>query len=238
MGQVAQRAEGLKQAIGTLVMQLDDDIQLAPDSLEILTNNILCLGQKNVVGASIYNSVTNEPLTKMNESIQGFVNNIYATIIGRLPWGLRRMGKLSKIGACGGVDPRFCGVVLFATEWLPGGCSISFREDLILDNFFPFKGKAYSEDLIHSCLRKRNGISHFVSTLAKVSIDPPLRGVSIESAIAEIRARRYVAKFLKGNKTHATVTAVLDILRRQIVALLLIIFSTISIPKRSTTKLE
>jgi len=238
MGQVAQRAEGFRQAREALVMQLDDDIQLDTNSLEIMASNLLSLGRGNVVGPVIFNSVTNEPLTKINGNFRGVIDSLYASLVGGLPWGLRRMGTLSKIGACGCVDPRYCGVELFPTAWLPGGCSISFREDLIMENFFPFHGKAYSEDLIHSSLRSQNGIAHHVATRAKVTIDPPLRGITSESVIAEIRARRYVANLLEGSLTHATLAAVLDIVRRQIAALLLAIVPKRSNPKRSSSNIE
>jgi len=238
MGQVAQRAEGFRQAKEALVMQLDDDIKVAPDSLEIMTRSLLLLGRGNVVGPVFFNSVTNEPLTKMDGNFRGVVDSLYASLIDGLPWGLRRMGTLSKIGACGCVDPRYCQVELFPTAWLPGGCSISFREDLILESLFPFPGKAYSEDLVHSVLRNRNGIKHHVSTLAKVTIDPPLRGVTMESVFAEVRARRYVANLLEGSTTHATVAAVLNIVKRQIAALLLAIVPKRSNPKRFTSDIE
>jgi len=117
IGQVAQRAEGFRQAKEPLVMQLDDDVLIAPDALEMMTRYLLSLGRGHVIGPAIYNLITNEPLTKIDIGVSGFFHNLYASIVGGLPWGLRRMGALSRIGACGGVDPRFCGVEVFATDW-------------------------------------------------------------------------------------------------------------------------
>jgi glycosyltransferase involved in cell wall biosynthesis len=220
-GQVAQRAEGFRRASCPIVMQLDDDILLSHDAIEILARFLLAQGRGSVIGPVFYNSVTGEPLTKIESGVRGFGINLYETVVRGLPWGRRRMGALSNIGGCGSVDPRCCETALVQTAWLPGGCAISFRDDLILEAFFPFCGKAYSEDVLHSFLRSRNGMTHHVATVAKATILPPERGVTRNSAIAEIRARRYVAKTLGGSPFRAMIAAVLDIIRRQIAALLL-----------------
>lgn len=219
-GQVAQRAAGFRQVSCPLVMQLDDDILLANDAIEALSQSLIALGQGHVVGPVFYNSITAEPLSKIETGLRGLVINIYEMVVRDLPWGKRRMGALSKIGGCGSVDPQCCDEALVTTSWLPGGCSISFREDLILDGFFPFPGKAYSEDILHSFLRAKNGMTHHVAVAAKATILPPERGVTRGSAIAEIRARRYVAQTLGGSTVRATIAAVLDIIRRQVAALL------------------
>lgn len=219
-GQVAQRAEGFRQVSCPLVMQLDDDIILANDTIETLVASVSTLGRGHVVGPVFYNAITAEPLSKIETGWRGVVISIYETLVRGLPWGRRRMGALSKIGGCGSVDPRCCNEPLVATSWLPGGCSISFREDLILDAFFPFRGKAFSEDILHSALRTKNGMRHCIAVAAKATILPPERGVTRDSAIAEIRARRYVAKALGGSSLRATMAAVLDIVRRQVAALL------------------
>jgi len=219
-GQVAQRAEGFQQVSCPLVMQLDDDVLLAYDTIEILVTSVLTLGRGHVVGPVFYNAITTEPISKIETGFKGFVINLYEVLVHGLPWGTRRMGALSKTGGCGSVDPRCCNEALIAVSWLPGGCSISFLEDLILDAFFPFDGKAFSEDILHSFLRAKNGTRHHVALAAKATIFPPERTVTRHSAFAEIRARRYVAKTLGGSSLGATIAAVLDIVRRQLAALL------------------
>lgn len=220
-GQVAQRAEGFRHATCPIVMQLDDDILLATDAVETMLRSLLVLGRGHVVGPVFYNSLTGAPLTKIEHGVRGFFFSLYETAVRGLPWGQLRMGALSNIGGCGSVDPRCCHTALVTTAWLPGGCSISSREDLILEAFFPFRGKAYSEDVLHSYLRSRAGIVHHVAVNAKATILPPERGVTKDSAIAEIRARRYVARTLGGSQLRATFAAVADIVRRQIASLLL-----------------
>jgi hypothetical protein len=77
--------------------------------------------------------------------------------------------------SCGamGVDPNRekSGVRVKQTEWLPGGCVLQERECLISDNFFPFRGKAYCEDIIHSHLRTLQGINMMVDIEARCEIE-------------------------------------------------------------------
>lgn len=219
-GQVAQRAVGFGLASSPLVMQLDDDIRLEIDTLEKLVSALLALGPGHTVGPVFYNAASGLPLTPLTTGIKGFFVNIYETSVRGLPWGTRRMGALSTIGACGGVDPRYCNGDVYRTAWLPGGCSITFRENLVMDSFFPYQGKAYSEDVLHSFLRKKLGVTHFVALAAKATILPPERGVSWRTATAEIKARLYVAQMLGGGRVRAVTSAALDILRRQLAALL------------------
>lgn len=129
------------------------------------------------------------------------------------------MGALSRIGACGGIDPRLYNGEVCPTSWLPGGCSITFQENLLIENFFPYQGKAYSEDVLHSYLRKKQGVAHYVALRASATILPPERGITSSGAIAEIKARLFVAKTLGGGSTHALIAAILDIFRRQLAAL-------------------
>ena len=44
------------------------------------------------------------------------------------------------------------------TEWLPGCCIMHESKNLILENFYFWDGKAYSEDLYHSYYLKKNGV--------------------------------------------------------------------------------
>ena len=205
-GQVAQR-----------VMQLDDDILLSEDAVELMVTSLLSLGRGHVVAPVYYNSVTGEPLTKIESGVRGFGISLYETIVRGLPWGKKRIGALSSIGACGGVDPRMCKEDIYPTDWLPGGCVLSYREDLLVECFFPLAGKAYSEDVLHSHLRRQQGLCHHVVCLAKASIEPPERCVSVMDARGEIAARMHVARVLGGGAIRAFVAALLDIARRQVV---------------------
>ena len=55
---------------------------------------------------------------------------------------------------------------LLKTKWLPGGCILHKKENLVLNNYYEYKGKAYDEDLIHSFLLHNNSIDLCVSKKA------------------------------------------------------------------------
>jgi len=68
------------------------------------------------------------------------------------------------------------------------------KENLILYDYFPNKGKAYCEDLIHSFLLRESGVTLFVATDAKSTtpLNPKLS--FIKELMADYRARRYFVK--------------------------------------------
>jgi hypothetical protein len=68
-------------------------------------------------------------------------------------------------------DPTLKNQKYYKLEWLPGGCVLHRKENLCLDNYFIFSGKAYCEDMIHSFLLRRSGINLYVSNYSFCSID-------------------------------------------------------------------
>jgi glycosyltransferase involved in cell wall biosynthesis len=70
-GQVAQRAEGFKHAREPLVLQLDDDIDLQPDTLLLLAQSIEQIGRKNVVGPVFLNKISGGPLSPFAIGLKG-----------------------------------------------------------------------------------------------------------------------------------------------------------------------
>lgn len=80
-------------------------------------------------------------------------------------------GKISKSGEPFGYYQRNRKVKNHENvDWLPGGCILHRRENLILESYYPFVGKAFGEDLIHSKKLKEKGIQLFVVPEAKVFI--------------------------------------------------------------------
>ena len=47
-------------------------------------------------------------------------------------------------------------------NWLPGGVLILRVKDLVMEDYFPFEGKAYCEDLIHSFFLKKKGLKLYI----------------------------------------------------------------------------
>lgn len=163
MGQVHQRAIGFNEAIGDLVLQLDDDIQFDKEMIGALVATIKKIGHGSAVAPIFRDALTNGCVYKYRTGIKGFFDSLYNTLICYAPWGIKRMGTVSPIGVAYGVNPDFLsGLGPSKVEWLPGGCVLCYKNELICQDFYPFSGKAYHEDVIHSHLRKVKNIQHYI----------------------------------------------------------------------------
>jgi hypothetical protein len=78
------------------------------------------------------------------------------------------------------------------SEWLPGGCVLHRLKDVITLDYFPFSGKAYSEDLIHSFLLRENGIKLYVCNNAIAYIEPIFYPDSLIELYRQYKVTRYV----------------------------------------------
>jgi glycosyltransferase involved in cell wall biosynthesis len=172
-GQVAQRAIGFQRASFPFVLQVDDDVQFQRDTIETLINNLNILGPGNAVAPIYIDINTEQYIHRHPAGIVGFVKNVGATVICGARWGKKRMGTISLAGINYGVDGGLMTVERKEVEWVPGGCVLHYRSGLIQENFFPFSGKAFCEDLIHCCLLQKNGIHLWVVRDAICKIDPP-----------------------------------------------------------------
>lgn len=157
-GQVAQRAYGLRCVSQSLVLQLDDDIVLRPEDLRMLVQELVRLGHGHALAPLYRHLSTGRYITEYPRGVTGWLQSLYAFLICGAPWGARRMGVISPVGIGYGVDQQYCGPSLFETQWLPGGCVICHRDDLVTENYYPFAGKAFTEDLVHSVLWRKQGV--------------------------------------------------------------------------------
>jgi hypothetical protein len=199
-GQVAQRAIGLQTATSTMVLQLDDDILLTQKTLKLLSDALQEAGPGNVVGPVYYLKSMSRPSHELHSGLQGIIDNLITSVVCGARWGVGRMGTVTAAGTSYGVDDRYCNSEkLFATEWLPGGCLLSFKEDLVVDNFFPLPGKAYCEDLIHSHLRAQKGVRHYVIPSAKCMITFAFPETGMASVLAQRKAQRYYVYLINGS---------------------------------------
>ena len=196
-GQVKQRSIGFHQAKYPVVMQMDDDIFLSEDALEILLHNLMILGKGNALAPAYRNVSTGRPIHDLGDGWSGLLKSIFAFLVIGAPWGLSRMGRATKIGVCYGVNFDCCANEPFKTDWLPGGCVLCLKEDLILENFYPFNGKAYSEDVIHSFLRHKREVSHWVIPSAICTIE----STNFEFNANTREAQKYVARLMNGSNS-------------------------------------
>ena len=200
-GQVLQRLEGFKESKCKFVMQMDDDINLGEDCLERMFKLLIRLGPGNAIGPYYLNPTSLLPIQKFDLGFVGFLKSVNAFIFAAAPWGIARMGKITKLAVTYGTDVNFYNKDICEVEWLPGGCVLNYSQDLVLENYFPFSGKAYSEDIIHSLLRSSKNIIHHVAFQA--SAVTPLDETSFsswEDTKSEVNVRLYIIKLLGGNK--------------------------------------
>lgn len=163
-GQVFQRSEGFKIAKGDFVLQLDDDIQFNKNFIEGIVNTLNSLPNKSSVSPLLTNH--------LNKSVyRGSF-----TRLSRLFYALFYFDVLLKEGSINSFG-KSIGIItinkILKVDWLPGGCVLHRRENLILNNYFPFNSKAFMEDLYHSYYLKANGISLYVdSSLNAIIVEP------------------------------------------------------------------
>ena len=159
-GQVLQRISGFKQCVGAYVLQIDDDILVDKNCLFVLRNS---LNKENIAVAPIflYKETNKSIYSKISK--YKIINLIYYFIMngkkGYQPGSIDEAGSAIGWAKCDGYGDR-------NVDWLPGGCIMHKRDNLIKYNYYPFIGKAYYEDIIHSFLLKKNKISLFINQSA------------------------------------------------------------------------
>ena len=191
-GQVAQRAVGFQQASHDLVMQLDDDMFVDEYCIAHLIGALLQHPDAAVAPALI-NVATNESVYK-KPSRGALVEKIYYWLMnGTMGY---REGRIEKSGSPVGIDPARENKDLYEVEWLAGGCVMHFKKNLVLHNFYPFSGKAYCEDILHSHFLRRKKIRMLVVPQARCGLEVETATDAgwrqfMKEIFADFKARRY-----------------------------------------------
>ena len=163
-GQVAQRAIGFQHAQHPMVLQLDDDIMVDENCVAHLLQTLIKYGPNVAVGPALLGRSLGE-IARMKDTMLGIY---YFLVNGR---DGSRMGTVSRAGAEFGYDRSKVKEGVHDVEWVPGGCVIHFKENLITENHFPFKGKAYGEDLLHCYHLAKKGVRLKVDLDAHCSLE-------------------------------------------------------------------
>jgi hypothetical protein len=196
-GQVAQRAEGFRQATQPFVMQLDDDMDIAEGDVQLLLDKARALGPGNAVAPIFLDEITGECIHRQEKGLKGFLQNVNAVMSGA-SWGPARMGTISAAGTNFGVDQKLCPAELFETQWLPGGCVVHHRAGLVTDAFYPQPGKAFGEDMMHSHLLKARGIRLWVVRDAVCRTSDPIIPLDLRTIRQDTRARMHFNRMRGG----------------------------------------
>ena len=157
--QVAQRAIGFNHAKYDYILQLDDDILVDYYCVENLLISSQKLGANVAISPMIVDGNTGNSVYKI-PGYPKFITIIYFLLMNG-DHGYQS-GKIDKAGSAMGVAPEKNSLRLIEVDWLPGGCVMHHRENLILDDFWKRAGKAYYEDLVHSHLLKKKGIKLYI----------------------------------------------------------------------------
>ncbi len=199
-GQVGQRAIGFMHSSNELVLQLDDDIHIERFTIENLTAKLIKLGPGFAIAPVLCDKITRDSLYRNSLGYRSILNNIFHSCIGGLPFGLSKMGAYSELTCSCSVDPSFYTSDV-SVNWLPGGCILNYKQDLILYDFYPCTGKAYAEDLLHSHLRGIKNIKHILSINDKVFTTCSFSyGNSIQNLLKEIKSRWCVGLSMGASK--------------------------------------
>ena len=188
-GQVYQRITGFLLAKGDFVLQLDDDVILKKDTLEKLALCLEGLDNKSSVsssphdketGLSLYQNNSNSLLWSLAYWIMNGKKGFQPGVISLSGVNFNLMFQPSKNS-------------INESEWLPGGCLLHRKDNLITSDYYPLKGKAYTEDLIHSILLRKNGISLYVFEEAISYTDCPYGVNTIYDFLNQYEAAKYAA---------------------------------------------
>ncbi len=198
-GQVVQRAEGFKAAKNQFVMQLDDDILVSENLVENLVTVLKSRAEKYVAAPGYFDLKSGNPLHRKPR--MGAFYRIYLFLInGNLDYV---EGSVTNAGLNFGVDTTLINQDVLEVEWVPGGCLMHKKENLIVDNYFPFKGKAYCEDLIQSYLLQEKGIKLLISRDAKclTQLDSTYKSFSqlLKQKFDELKKRKYFVRLSGGS---------------------------------------
>jgi hypothetical protein len=176
-GQVAQRTFGFQLTRYEFVLQLDDDLLVDKHCVEKLLNTIIAYGGRVAAAPALLQA--NNGLSCYREPENRSLLRIYYWIVnGRRGY---EPGIITKAGTSIGVDPALTHKVITEVEWIPGGCVMHHRNNLILDNYYLFDGKAYCEDLFHSYYLSQKGLKLFVNTAARCYV---IKDVNSQSSIS------------------------------------------------------
>jgi len=214
-GQVAQRACGFRQARHEFVLQLDDDIQVHSTCMERLR---ACVSRFRDVaaGPKLHDLATGEYRSFLMPSSNGnrhFERLMFWVINGK---GGYKPGRIGRAGICMGLPEE--PAEWFDIGWLPGGCVLHRRANLVLSDFYPFRGKAFAEDLFHSVELTRKGIRLFRCGSARCDVDFSSGGVTSPLHFARMylhyaRALTRLVKEIRGSTVCLYAFLFLNIIR-------------------------
>ena len=155
-GQVLQRVEAFKRTSSRFVLQLDDDISIDYESL-IKLGETLLLDRKCAVGTKIRYDNQSDGVSKQQSSYRALIQRLEHTIIGSNSKHFSP-GKDTLSGVPIFPDSANFPFELLDVDYVSGGAMLHYQKNLILQNYFPFQGRADYEDLFHCLALRKSGV--------------------------------------------------------------------------------
>jgi hypothetical protein len=191
-GQVRQRVIGFRQAAGDFVLQLDDDMAVDHNCIKYLLAAVSEFPDVAVAPALV-NARTNHSVYEGSHQ-GGLFRRAYNWLMNGEE-GYQE-GCIQRAGLPIGIILDDVTKDRLQVDWLAGGCIMHRRTLLILENYFPFLGKAHCEDIIHSYLLAQRGVRLLVEPRARCSLNvvPPFDcspGAFVRNTYHDFLARRY-----------------------------------------------
>lgn len=222
-GQVRQRIFGFKHASNDIVIQLDDDIFVDQNCFKNLIETIQNSDDQIAVA----------PLFKFSDSQKSCYNKDSKLFLLRRIFHGKNYLKSGKITASGfpiGIFHNERDKRLFESDWVPGGCLAHKKCNLILENYYPFNGKAYFEDVYHSVLLRNKSVKLFVDNKS-ICLIAPYEKTNFNSNLEEFlyfkKYRKHLIRLLKGNFVH---------LNLELFFYIILYFKNLFFPKKSKLK--
>ena len=168
-GQVSQRISGFKKVTTPLCIQMDDDLTFEETFLEKLIKTYIGLPQNSALAPSLL--CEKNPISVLVSPKPPLSSFLYFILDSKIN---PKYGGITKSGIPLGINPYYKSNEdpIVKTEWLTGACVIHRTNQLITKWEYPYKGKAFAEDLMHSQLLKRNNIKLYVNRSLKVNLEP------------------------------------------------------------------
>jgi hypothetical protein len=160
--QVLQRINGFKEAKEKNILQLDDDIFISCKDINLLKKKVFGINKKIAV-APIFKTLSNKYLHNRKNN---FLYNIHYYIITLIFGSIKKINKFGTFDNC---LISFKGNSCYKNlknstkvEWTLGGCLMHKKKNLILKNYYPFLGKSFFEDVLHSLEIKGKGVDLYL----------------------------------------------------------------------------
>lgn len=204
--QTAQRLEAYRNIKNKFFIQMDDDLKFESNFLEKMVVNYLELTKKNISQniclAPLYRFVKDKKPVhtygfKFKNNTIKLIYNLYFLIFHALPFGNKKLGKVSCNSIPFGIYFSSEKIDFVATDWLPGGCILMNKECFIDYDHHPIEGKAYTEDIISSYLKiKKKKTKHFVSLNTNIFIENYEKFADKEVSFFKGLLREFKSRFL------------------------------------------